>query len=280
MPSETMINKPKKSIRVSVNRFFSRYLGKTAFYTFLLGVSEFSIFSWNIIRSSRKMTFSHMDAFLRVVINQIKFTGAKALPLLSIISLTLGASTIIQAVTFLPKFGQDDFIGNLLKLVIVREVGPLITAIVVLTRSGSAIASEMATQKLHREIEAIELMGINPNLLMIMPRIIAGIVSVSLLIVYFDFVAFLGGYMIANMVSSFPFSTFLEHLLKSLAITDILSSQIKALVCGITIPLVCSYYGLKPNTLFEIPIFVSKAVVRSLFSVFLLTGLISVVFYL
>ncbi|MDH5721122.1 MAG: ABC transporter permease [Spirochaetia bacterium] len=263
-----------------INRSFSYFFKGTSFYRFLLGTSDFSIFSWNVIISGRKLTFAHMDAFMRVVINQIKFTGAKALPLLSIISLTIGASTIIQAVTFLPKFGQDDFIGNLLKLVIVREIGPLITAIVVLTRSGSAIAAEMATQKLHREIEAIELMGINPNLLMTLPRVIGGVVAVSLLIVYFDFIAFLGGYLIAAMVSSFPFSTLLEHLLKSMTLLDVFSSFVKAFIYGLTIPLVCSYYGLKPNTLFEIPIYVSKAVVTSLFSVFLLNGFISVIFYL
>ena len=263
-----------------VNRSFAYVFKNTLLYKFLLGTSDFSIFSWNVIMSGRKMSLAHMDAFMRVVLNQIKFTGAKALPLLSIISLTLGASTIIQAVTFLPKFGQDDFIGNLLKLVIVREVGPLITAIVVLTRSGSAIAAEMATQKLHREIEAVEMMGIDPNLLMTLPRVIGGIIAVSLLIVFFDFIAFLGGYLIAGLVASFPFSTFLQHLLKSMTIIDIISSFVKALIYGMTIPLVCSYYGLKPNTLFEIPIFVSKAVVRSLFSVFLLNGLVSVIFYL
>ncbi|MCS6984842.1 MAG: ABC transporter permease [Leptospiraceae bacterium] len=226
------------------------------------------------------MKLSHLSAFSRVVINQIRFTGSQALPLISLIALLLGGGTIIQAVTFLPRVGREDFLGNLLKLVIVRELGPLITAIIVLTRSGSAIASELATQKLHREIEALELMGINTHMLMVLPRVIAGFVAVNILVVYFDFIAFVGGYAIAYMVSAFPFESFLENLIRSLSMEDLLSSLSKATILGISIPLLCSFYGLKPETLFEIPIFVSRAVVRSLIVVFSANALLSVIFYL
>lgn len=268
------------SFRDRVNRFGEKHLKNRPGYGILVGISEYTIFTLNVIRSIKRLKREQMDAFTRVVLNQIKFTGSKALPLLSIISLSLGATTIIQAVTFLPKFGQDSFIGNLLKLVIVREVGPLITAIIILTRSGSAIAAELATQKLHREIEAVELMGINPFHFMVLPRVIGGLIATALLIVYFDFIAFIGGYMISSMVSYFPFATFIENVITSMSLADLLSTVIKMTAYGIAIPLTCSFYGFKPNTLFEIPIYVSKAVVRSLLGVFLLNGIISVIFYL
>ncbi len=270
----------KPGLAGAVNRFSFKYLSHFTFYHSILALGEFFVFTVNTLRSVHKLRGDHFKSFLRVVINQIRFTGSQALPMVSLIALLLGGSTIIQAVTFLPKLGREDFIGNLLKLVIVREVGPLITAIVILTRSGSAIAAELATQKQHREIEAIELMGINPYLLMILPRVIGGLISVALLIVYFDFVAFIGGYAISLTVAYFPFSTFLENLLRSLSTTDIISSMVKAVVFGIAIPLICSFFGTKPQTLYEIPIFVSKAVVRSLIAVFLLNAFISVVFYL
>jgi len=272
----------KTTFRNNVNSFFAKHFSNTKFYKMLSGFSEYMFFVKSVLFSVKKLSIEHMDAFSRVVINQVRFTGSMALPLLAIISLSIGATTIIQAVTFLPKFGQDDFIGNLLKMVIVREIGPLITAIVILTRSGSAIASELATQKLHREIEAIELMGINPLLLIILPRVIAGLIAVAVLIIYFDFIAFFGGYLISRLVleNTMPFQIFMDSVLKSIGISDILSTGLKSLVYGLVIPLTCSYYGFKPNTLYEIPIFVSRAVIRSLFSVFLLNGIISVIFYL
>ena len=170
--------------------------------------------------------------------------------------------------------------GNLLKLVIIREVGPLITVIIILTRSGSAIASELATQKLHKEIDAIEMMGINPFLLMVLPRVIGGLVATVLLIIYFDFIAFIGGFIIANLIANFPFDTFIVSILEVIKVSDILSTLVKGIFSGIFIPLVCSFYGFHPTTLFQIPIYVSKAVVTSLFGIFILNGIISILFYL
>lgn len=244
-------------------------------------MAEYSTFLAEVITSARKLKKAHLDAFLRVVLDQVRFTGTQALPILSIIALSLGATTLIQASTFLPLLGRESFIGNLLKLVIVREVGPLITAIIILTRSGSAIAAELATQKLHNEVEAIELMGINPHLLVVLPRVIGGLIATVLLIGYFDMVAFIGGYAISSLVgTAMPFSVFIETVVTSLSLADAVATLIKAVVYGIMIPLTCSFYGLKPATLFQIPIFVSKAVIRSLFYVFILNAFISVLFYL
>lgn len=266
-------------IKNHVNDFFYRYLRNTFIYNHLVDLSDFIAFSIEVFSGIPKIKGAHLDAFLRVVINQIKFTGRKALPLVSFISLIIGGTTIIQSMTFLPMLGRQDFIGNLLKMVIVREVGPLITAIIVLTRSGSAIASELATQKLHREVEAIEMMGINPHILWILPRVIGGFISMGLLIIYFDFIAFIGGYLLSNVAVTIPFATFIEAVIQSISFIDILASIVKMTVYGIMIPLTCSYFGFKPKTLFEIPIYVSKAVVRSLLYIFVLDGIISIIFY-
>lgn len=263
-----------------VNHWAAKHLAAFKIYKGLTGLGDYYFFTFELVQSLRKLKRDSLDAFIRVLINQIRFTGTNALTLLSIISLSIGATTIIQAVTFLPKLGQEDFIGNLLKLVIVREVGPLITAIIILTRSGSAIAAELATQKLHREIQAVELMGMNPFLLMVIPRVIGGLIATLLLILYFDFVAFIGGYLISQMITSIPFSSFIETVIRSLSVGDVFSTLLKGFAYGIFIPVTCSFYGLQPETLFEIPIFVSKAVVRSLLLVFSLNALISVIFYL
>lgn len=268
------------TLQRSVNALFTRYLPNAGFTKFLLGVSDYYWFTRQVFLSALQLRGKHLDTFVRVVINQVRFTGSQALPMLSLIALSIGGTTIIQATTFLPKLGQDNFIGNLLKLVIIREVGPLITAIIVLARSGSAITAEMCTQKMHREIDAMEMMGINPHLIMVLPRLAGGVISVVLLIIYFDVIAILGGYLISMTVTSFPFSTFVDHLARSISMTDLLSTLMKSVLSGIVIPLTCTYYGFKPQSLFQIPIFVSKAVIRSLFIVFILNAFVSVLFYL
>lgn len=268
------------SVQRSVNNFFKKYFPASGFTKFLLGLSEYFWFTRKVFQSAMHLRGKHLDTFIRVVINQVRFTGAQALPMLGIIALSIGATTIIQAITFLPKLGQDNFIGNLLRLVIIREVGPLLTAIIVLARSGSAITAEMCTQKMHREIDSMEMMGINPYLIMVLPRLFGGAISVVLLIIYFDVIAIIGGYLISLMFTNFPFGTFVDHLARSITMTDLLSTILKSVLSGAVIPLTCTYYGFKPESLFQIPIFVSKAVIRSLFIVFLLNAFLSVLFYL
>jgi phospholipid/cholesterol/gamma-HCH transport system permease protein len=267
-------------VQRSVNNFFHRYFPNSGFAKFLLGLADYFWFTRKVFISATHLRGKHLDTFVRVVINQVRFTGAQALPMLSVIALSIGATTIIQAITFLPKLGQENFIGNLLRLVIIREVGPLITAIIVLARSGSAITAELCTQKMHREIDAMEMMGINPYLIMVLPRLAAGIISLVLLIIYFDVIAIIGGYLISLLVTSFPFSIFVDHIAGSITMTDLISTFFKSVVSGMVIPLTCTYYGFKPESLFQIPIFVSKAVIRSLFIVFILNAFLSVLFYL
>lgn len=267
-------------VKEKMNQAIAQKIGGSRIYKNIITIADYYYYCWEVVSSIRKIKNSGIDAFIRVLFKQIYFTGVNALVILGVIALLIGGTTIIQAVTFLPKLGQESFIGNLLKFVIVREVGPLITAIIILTRSGSAIATELATQKLNKELEALQIMGINPYLMMIIPRVIGGLVATMLLIVYFDFIAFIGGYLISQMLTSIPFNVFLETVIRSLSLADIFATILKGMFYGFFITTVCSFYGLKAETLFQIPIFVSRAVVRSLFIVFMLNGFLSAIFYL
>jgi len=212
-------------------------------------------------------------------VNQTRFTGVDALPLIASIALLIGATVIIQATQNFPKFGIEGFIGNLLVLIIARELGPLITAIIVISRSGSAIASEIATQKQHKEILSLELIGIDTKLYIVFPRILASILSIFSLIIIFDIVAFLGGYLISTTIVYIPFTSFMQTLLEAFSFEDLIITLVKSVIYGILIPLICCYYGFMPRSYFEIPIQVSRAVVRTLFIVFIINAIISVLFY-
>ncbi|HOQ12979.1 MAG TPA: ABC transporter permease, partial [Spirochaetota bacterium] len=137
------------------------------------GVKDFSLFIKSIVTSFKSLRYIRFRSLYTIIINQTRFTGVDALSIVIIIALLLGATVIIQALTSLPKFGVEGFLGNLLVIIIARELGPLATTLIVIARSGSAIATEISVQKWSKEILAMELMGIDTKLFIVFPRIIA-----------------------------------------------------------------------------------------------------------
>jgi len=246
---------------------------------FLKGVKSFYRFVAGIAGSFKSLRYLRLRSVYTIVVNQTRFTGADALPIILSIALLLGATVIIQASKNFPKFGIEGFIGNLLVIIIARELGPLATAMIVVSRSGSAIAAEIATQKQTSEILSLELMGIDTKLYIVFPRIVASILAIFSLIVIFDITAFFGGYMIALTSVYIPAGEFVQTLLDSFSFMDLLITVLKSALYGILIPLICCYYGFMPTTSFQIPIFVSKAVVRTLLTLFVINAFISALFY-
>ncbi|MBN2038712.1 MAG: ABC transporter permease [Spirochaetes bacterium] len=243
------------------------------------GIVNFYKYTESIIISFRSIKHLRFRSILTIAVNQTKFTGVDALPLIASIALIIGATVIIQATKNFPKFGIEGFIGNLLVLIIARELGPLITAIIVISRSGSAIAAEIATQKQRKEILSLELIGIDTKLYIVLPRIIASTLSIFSLIIIFDIVAFIGGYMIATTIVYMPISSFFRTLQEAFSFEDLIITLVKSVIYGILIPLISCYYGFMTKSFFEIPIQVSRAVMRTLFIIFIINALISVLFY-
>ena len=257
----------------------SIYIGSKVLSTYR-DIMDFIDYVISIILSLKSLRYMRFRSIYNTAINQTKFTGVDALVVVMIIALLLGGTVIIQALTSLPKFGVEDFLGNLLVIIIVRELGPLATALIVIARSGSAIATEISVQKWSREILSMELIGIDTKLFIILPRIIASIFSIGALVIIFDIVAFTGGYIISQTVIYIPMSAFGRIIIDAFTIKDITAALIKSLIFGITIPTICCYYGLKPLSKFEIPIYVSKAVTRTLFVSIIINIAVSVLFYL
>ncbi len=244
------------------------------------GVIDFLSFVKSIFISFKSLRYLRFRSIYTIIINQTRFTGVDALAIVMIIALLLGGTVIIQALTSLPKFGVEGFLGNILVIIIARELGPLATALIVISRSGSAIATEISVQKWSREILSMELMGIDTKLFIVFPRIVASILSILGLIIIFDVVAFLGGYLISQTVVYIPMDVFGQTLIDAFTFKDIASALLKSIMFGITIPLICCYYGLKPNSKFEIPIYVSKAVIRTLFIAIIVNIAVSIIFYM
>lgn len=215
-----------------------------------------------------------------VVSAQIYFTGWQALPLISLLSLATGVVAILQSSAQLSLLGNVDFVGNLLVVVIVRELGPLITALVVIARSGTAVASELGNLRANREIEALESMGIHPLSYIVFPRLVGGVVSVLCLAFYFNVNALLGGFVVTSFVHHMSFQVYTDALAQALTSHDVVLFLCKNGFSGLIIFLISSYQGLQVRqSSHEVPQRTTKAVVDSIIYVVLFNLMMTLLFY-
>ncbi|MFH1874177.1 MAG: ABC transporter permease [Pseudomonadota bacterium] len=216
-----------------------------------------------------------------VVLRQILFTGVEALKIVTVIALLLGGAVIIEAYTQIPKVGGQSLIGTILVVVIVRELAPLLTAFIIIGRSGTAISTEIGYMMLNHEVQAIEMMGINPLRFIVMPRIIGVAAAIFCLSFYFNVVALFGGYVFARLIVDYPFAAYLTDLSSVLGFWDIAISGIKCLLFGFIVATICCYKGFSVRFSFtEIPQMTTKAVVMCIYVCFVVNVLITALFFI
>lgn len=222
-----------------------------------------------------------MRTIIGVVSAQIYFTGWQALPLISVLALASGSITILQSHSQLSLLGGSMMIGNLLIVIMVREVGPLLTALVVVARSGSAVATEVGNMRANREIEALESLGINPLSFIVFPRIVGGVISVICLSFYFVLIALNGGFLLTRIINEMPLSFFLNSLVQALTVEDMFLFLIKTGISGLIIFSISSYQGLQvKRSHHEVPQVTTKAVVDSIIIVTLFNMTVTALFYI
>lgn len=216
-----------------------------------------------------------------VVSAQIYFTGWQAMPLITVLALASGGIVILQSVSQLSFIGGASMLGNILVVIIVRELGPMITALLVIARSGTAVASEIGNMRVNREIEALEAMGINPLSYVVFPRIVGGLISVVCLAFYFNVIALLGGYLVTRTLNDMPFSFYAESLANALSFEDVGLFLVKNVCSGILIFVVSCYQGLLvKQSSHEVPQVTTKAVVNSIIYVTVVNLTVTMFFYL
>lgn len=222
-----------------------------------------------------------MRTIFGVVSSQIYFTGWQAIPIISVLALAAGSVVIIQGSTQLTLLGGTEMLGNLLIVIIVRELGPLITALVVVARSGTAVASELGNMRANREIEALESVGINPLSFIVFPRLVGGVISVVCLAIYFNFMALIGGFGVTKLMHDISFSFYLDSLARAVAAEDLGLFLLKNVFSGTIIFVNCCYQGLSvkrgPT---EVPVVTTQAVVKSIIYVVVFNMTVTTLFYL
>jgi phospholipid/cholesterol/gamma-HCH transport system permease protein len=197
---------------------------------------------------------------------QMKFTGVEALALACVAGGIVGAIVTIQSMAILPQVGAADSLGKLLAMIVIRELGPLLVAFIVIGRSATAVSAELGTMVVGEETAALRSLGIPLRPYVVFPRL-AGITAATIaLLIYFDLSAIVCGYLVSYLLISLPPEFFLNSLARHIQTADLVATMAKGFLFGSTISSIACYYGLSVRrSPTEIPQVVTKAVVAAIF---------------
>lgn len=181
----------------------------------------------------------------KLVIDQIVATGVGAVPIVSLISVAVGVILALQGAVLLARFGTMSYVATMVSVTVTRELGPLMAAIIVAGRSGSAFAAEIATMTVSEEIDALKTMGIPPVKMLVSPKTLALLVTMPCLAMIADFMAVAGGFMIGVTYLHVSFTEYMHQTLLFLTTQDIVGGLIKSAFFALIIALTGCYQGLQ-----------------------------------
>jgi phospholipid/cholesterol/gamma-HCH transport system permease protein len=214
------------------------------------------------------------NAIRSVLLRQIYFTGLQASGIIVTIAVILGTVVITQVVSLVGANGS--LTGKILVWAVLRELAPLLTAIIVIARSGTAIAAELGSMRINGEIDSLEMMGIPAERYLLLPRIFGVTGSLVILMIYFVMTSFIASFIIASLGWHISFEQFTQGIQSALAGKDIVVLFSKSILFGLCISATCCSYGLSVGrSVTEIPQAATKAVMTSMIFVFFLDGLLS-----
>ncbi len=179
----------------------------------------------------------------RLAIRQVRIIGADSLLLIALIGTFTGMVLGLQGYNTLRRFGSEGALGTVVALVLVRELGPVLAALMVTARAGSAMAAEIGSMQATEQVDALAVMAINPVQYLVAPRVLAGIISFPLLTSIFDVIGIWGGYLVGVDLMGAPGASYMHGIAQNLTSHDIVSGLYKALVFGLVVMWVCCYKG-------------------------------------
>ena len=211
------------------------------------------------------------------IVHHIDRTGLQAVPIIALISLLIGGIVAQQGVFQLRFFGAEDFVVDLVGILVLRELGVLLTAIMLAGRSGSAYTAEIGSMKMREEIDALTVIGLNPVGVLIFPRLVALTIVLPLLTIIANFAALYGAAVVALTYSGITFDTFLSRLHEAIDHTSVASGMIKAPFMALAIGIVAAVEGMKVGGSAEsLGRHVTSSVVKAIFAVILMDALFAI----
>ena len=212
-------------------------------------------------------------------INAAVEAGIAALPIVGLVAFLIGVILSFQAAIGMQQFGAVSFVGPLAALGIVREMGPLITAILLAGRSSAAFAAEIGTMTVNSEVDALVSGGLSPIRFLVVPRVLAGILVAPILTLFADIVSIFSS-MLTMLIYGIPFINFYNGMLSAVDIEDISSGLIKATLFGVVVSAVGCLRGMQTgNGAAAVGISATRAVVSSIVLIVLVDGIFAFISY-
>ena len=179
------------------------------------------------------------------VVSYMKKVGVDGLPIVGLISFLLGLIMAFMSSLQLKQFGANIYVASLVAVAMIRELGPIMTAIIVAGRSGSAFAAEIGTMKVNEEVDALATMGFSPVRFLTVPKVIASLLTVPVLTIFSSVFAIMGGMIVGVVGLNLTIFTYVQQTMKAIAIFDVVSGLVKSVVFAITISAIGCQRGFK-----------------------------------
>lgn len=208
------------------------------FKAFLVEIGELSYFSGRFFKETFKRPFEFRE-FLR----QCFYIGNRSLLLVSITGFIIGLVFTLQSRPTLLDFGAVSWMPRMVSIAIIREIGPIITALICAGRIGSGIGAELGSMRVTEQIDAMEVSGTNPLKYLVVTRILATTLMIPILVIFGDAIAILGSAMVENVKGSVSFLLYFNQVFNALEFGDIIPATIKTFFFGYAIGLVGCYKG-------------------------------------
>lgn len=214
-------------------------------------------------------------AVKKVLLKQIYFSGYEAAKLSLQFGIFMGIVIVAEIAAFIKGIGGINLIGKIIAIAMIREVIPLFIAVIMIARSGTAIASELALMKVNGEFLTLEVLGIEPIYYVVFTRILGFVISITIITIISSFFSVITGSFALFLFQNVAFADFFEALFLNMNIFDLILFFLKNIFFGIAIPLICCFYGLSiSKSITEVPQISTKAVFSCFFYVFLLNVLL------
>jgi phospholipid/cholesterol/gamma-HCH transport system permease protein len=221
------------------------------------------------------------QAARRILIMQIVFTFVQALGICSLLALGIGAAVNVIGIPFLSRISQEQYIYSLLIAIITRELGPLLGAFIIIARSATAIATEVAGMVVSHEVEAYISIGVDPIEYLAVPRFLGVTISMFLMNIYFSLFGLAGSFAVAQIFNAMPAEIYFDNLLRNLLPQDIFISIVKSISFGMIIAVVALTEGFSvERASTEVPVAGLRAVGSAFGGCIVVDILLSTLYYI
>jgi phospholipid/cholesterol/gamma-HCH transport system permease protein len=220
----------------------------------ILLTSPFSFIGRQVIKGVNNLGAATIFLYLALIktfrskqlpktVQQLFYIGAKSTAIIMLVSLFTGMVLGIQSYHALVKFGAQGAVGTLVSLSLIRELGPVLTAIMITARAGSAMTAEIGIQRISEQVDALKTMRIDPLKYLISPRVIASIISFPILTTVFDLIGMIGGFVSGVILLGLNSGVYFHAIQANVEMKDISDGLIKSVVFAVIVSTVCCYQG-------------------------------------